>query len=179
MNTFFTSDTHWGHESIIRLCNRPFVTVHEMNETMIHRWNSVVEAKDVVYHLGDAAFRDKGIFSEIFKRLNGVKHLIRGNHDNNEVLHQPWASVSEYKEIKMDGKHIVLFHYPMRSWNRMYHGALHFYGHEHGNIFDYSNCMDVGVDSWDFYPITLQQILERATTLTPWDVRHRKDGGTA
>ena len=41
-HTFFTSDTHFGHANIIRLCNRPFQNVEEMNEVLIENWNKVV-----------------------------------------------------------------------------------------------------------------------------------------
>lgn len=55
-NLFFTSDTHFFHEGIIKFCNRPFASVEEMNEAMIRNWNEVVHEKGTVFHLGDFAF---------------------------------------------------------------------------------------------------------------------------
>ena len=49
---FFTSDLHLGHENCIRLCNRPFSSIEEMDETLIENWNRKVTGKDTVYILG-------------------------------------------------------------------------------------------------------------------------------
>ena len=54
---FFTSDLHLGHENCIRLCNRPFSSIEEMDETLIENWNHKVTGKDTVYILGDLIYR--------------------------------------------------------------------------------------------------------------------------
>ena len=169
MTIFYTSDSHHGHRSILNLCNRPYASVEEMDESLIANWNSVVQPTDDVWMLGDFAYRQKkGSLGAIFGRLNGTKRLIIGNHDNDEVIELPWAAMpTHYEEIKQDGTKIVLCHYPMRSWNGMYRGALHLYGHEHGNIPDYATCADVGVDCWNFFPATLAQIKDRMATMRP------------
>ena len=50
---FYIGDPHLGHEAIIRLCNRPFADVDEMNEAIVCNWNSAVTNQDTVYVLGD------------------------------------------------------------------------------------------------------------------------------
>ena len=82
MRVFIISDTHFGHEAIIRYCNRPFTSVEEMDQTMIKRWNETISNKDVVIHLGDFALCGKDKTREIIQKLNGKKILIMGNHDN-------------------------------------------------------------------------------------------------
>ncbi len=80
INTWFISDTHFGHKNIIEYQKeeRPFNTLEEMHEVIIERWNKVVNPKDKVYHLGDFAFGKKNI--QIAERLNGHKRLVMGNH---------------------------------------------------------------------------------------------------
>lgn len=81
MTTFFTSDTHFGHERIITLSDRPFRDAQHMNEALIQNWNDVVGPEDHVYHLGDVALGSFADSIACVGRLNGIKHLVVGNHD--------------------------------------------------------------------------------------------------
>lgn len=84
-NTFFISDTHFGHENILTFKRndgtllRSFSCVEEMDEAMVTNWNAVVRSQDKVYHLGDVVIARKSL--PILSRLNGKKRLVRGNHD--------------------------------------------------------------------------------------------------
>lgn len=77
---FFTADTHFGHGNVIQLCDRPFSSVEETDETMIQNRNGRVSGNDTVYILGDVFFRNANA-QDILKRLKGKKRLIVGNHD--------------------------------------------------------------------------------------------------
>ena len=77
---FFVSDTHFGHENIIRFCNRPFLNVEEMNEVLIENWNKIVPEDGTVFHLGDFALGGSNIWNEVLPCLNGQIYLILGNH---------------------------------------------------------------------------------------------------
>lgn len=162
--TFFTADTHFGHRGIITQCARPFSDVEEMDEAMIREWNSVVRRGDRVIHLGDFAYKSKNK-QEIFDRLNGEKHLIRGNHDNQSTQSMGWASVSGLEEIVLEGKRIVLCHYGIRSWAGFHRGSLHFFGHSHSGLEGSRRCLDVGVDSVGFRPLELGELLPIMETL--------------
>jgi calcineurin-like phosphoesterase family protein len=81
MTTFFTSDTHFGHARIIELSNRPFGSVTEMNEMLVHNWNALVRPDDTVYHLGDVALGPIEDSLKYIERLNGDIKLVVGNHD--------------------------------------------------------------------------------------------------
>lgn len=81
MTTFFTSDLHFFHNNIIQFCNRPFDSVEDMNWKLIKNWNDVVQWNDHVWVLGDFSFGTVAETENILIQLNGIKHLIIGNHD--------------------------------------------------------------------------------------------------
>lgn len=164
MTTYFVSDTHFGHKNIIEYCNRPFEDVNHMNEELIRRWNEVVQPNDDVWHLGDFCMggtRPK----DWLPRLNGNVHLIRGNHDPH-VYDQGFASVQNYKELKIQGKKICLLHYPMRSWNGSHRGSWHLFGHVHGTMtvahgrkgVKDAMAIDAGVDCHEYTPVSFDQV---------------------
>ena len=78
---YFISDTHFYHTAIIPYCQRPFLSVDDMNEKLIENWNKVVTNEDTVYFLGDFGFSSAPKLKDITSRLNGYKIIIRGNHD--------------------------------------------------------------------------------------------------
>ena len=82
---FYISDTHFGHQNIIRYDNRPFSTADEMDEVLIDRWNDVVSDEDTVYVLGDFSWHREEKTLEILDSLSGRKVLIKGNHDTRTI----------------------------------------------------------------------------------------------
>lgn len=162
MTTFFTSDTHFGHANIINLCHRPFGTVNDMDDRMVANWNARVSPQDTVYHLGDFTLAGENTAVHYLRQLNGKIHLIHGNHDLPAVRALPiWASSGPLVEIKLDGRRLTLCHYAMRVWHHCERGSLMLYGHSHGNLLGNSQSLDVGVDAWDYFPVTLDEILTR------------------
>jgi calcineurin-like phosphoesterase family protein len=161
MAVFFTADTHFGHGGALGLFRRPFASVHDMDEAMIQRWNESVGPADEVWHLGDFAVRRSAAeVTRILAALHGNVHLIAGNNDGPEtVALRGFASVHHYVELEMEGVQLVLCHYPFRSWNRMARGAINLHGHSHGRLKRVPRQLDVGVDAWDFRPISLAKVL--------------------
>ena len=83
MTIFYSADLHFYHRRANELCGRPWDSVEAMNEGLIERWNSVVKPGDQAFILGDFCFQlGTPGHLEIVQRLNGVKTLMAGNHDN-------------------------------------------------------------------------------------------------
>jgi calcineurin-like phosphoesterase family protein len=162
MSIFFTSDTHFGHDNIIRTCKRPFSNAQEMDEALIARWNERVRPGDTVYHLGDFTFRNSTGADAYLARLNGKIHLVAGNHDTETLAKHAnlFASVNLILEVNVRDQRLVLCHYPMREWHGSWRQAWHLFGHVHGRLnhepFGFS--LDVGADSHDFRPWSIEEI---------------------
>ena len=167
--TFFTSDLHFGHFNIIRLCGRPFATAEEMDEAMVAKWNAKVKADDTIYILGDLFFRSKNVES-ILKHLGGRKHLVLGNHDHTWTgkvrLGDCFESVQTIKEIDAGGIPATLCHYPMLSYPQERRGYM-IYGHIHNNTGDdywplimrRPRMLNAGVDVNGFEPVTFEELV--------------------
>jgi calcineurin-like phosphoesterase family protein len=160
LTTWFTADTHFGHAGALSLYRRPFASVAAMNAAMAERWNQTVAPDDEVWHLGDFALRTSATAaSALLRSLNGRKHLVTGNNDPPDIAALPeWTSVQAYIEITVDTYRLMLCHYAFRTWNGMSKGALNLHGHSHGRLKPLPRQSDVGVDCWDFRPITVQQV---------------------
>lgn len=170
MTVWFTSDTHFNHSNIIEYAERPFSDVEEMNETLIKKWNDRVGVDDHVYHLGDFALGRAKDVSNIIDRLNGKIHLIIGNHEScaqKRINRNKFQWIKRYYELnlghynpKLNDVSIVLFHFPIETWNKSHYGQLHFHGHVHSSMPKTAlNRFDVGVDAWDYRPVSLEEFM--------------------
>jgi len=148
---WFTADLHHGHPKIVDICNRP-TTREEHDEWLLKEvFNKYVQKKDEVYILGDVSMAKRAEAQKWVARLNGNKHLILGNHDENVRHLGNWTEIKQIKDFTFSrgtlNIHIVLCHYPMASWNRKIHGAWHLYGHVHGRFQASGMAWDVGIDN--------------------------------
>jgi calcineurin-like phosphoesterase family protein len=165
MSVFFTSDQHFGHKSIIKLCSRPFADVDDMDCTMIERWNAVVAPEDTVYHLGDFSYRlPFASVADIASKLNGQVMLVPGNHDDetfrahHRALLPRWGILPLYYELEHEGQRMVLCHYALRTWRHDLRGVWHLYGHSHNGLPGLGKSCDVGADAWDFTPVSFERL---------------------
>ena len=78
---YFTSDLHLGHRNIIKLAQRGFDSIEQMDEQLIKNFNNRVTDKDTVYILGDLSMKGAEYVNGVIPQLNGTKVLVQGNHD--------------------------------------------------------------------------------------------------
>jgi calcineurin-like phosphoesterase family protein len=183
---WFTADQHFGHENIIKFCDRPFQSVEEMDDVLIDNWNKVIGKDDIVYHLGDFTLGNFDFAKKYFAKLNG-KIQVLANHWHHDKRWLPkdffGPMVSEYPDFVREIGHVdivppmivleianmgeegrplavTLCHYPLAVWDRRHYGSWHLHGHTHKHNFDRQLSLNVGVDCMNFSPISLGGVLQ-------------------
>lgn len=163
---FFTGCTHFGHANIIKLADRPFENIDEMDEVLVSNWNETVTPKDTVYHLGDFSWwKGNTDAKKYLNRLNGNVILIRGNHDS-ENWGTPYMSFK--RNLAGRKRKVCLMHYPIEEWDGWYSKSIHMHAHTHKPaLISAERRFNVGVDACDFRPISLDEI-ENVLTENEW-----------
>ena len=171
MAIYFISDPHFGHKGIIKYSNRPFENVEDMNKTLITNWNARVKPKDTLYILGDVCFGYSDKESEqLLKSLNGVKHLITGNHDRSYLKYPEFkncfASIQDTLTITMAPYRVVMNHYPIAEWDGFFRGNHHIYGHIHDKVntvapymAQFETALNASVEVIGYQPVTIHELI--------------------
>ena len=117
-----TSDWHFCHSQPFLYEPRGFKNQYEMNAAIIERHNTIVQADDEVYVLGDCILNDNEEGIKCIKQLKGQIHIIRGNHctDARIELYKTCPNVVEVcdaKWLKIGKQSFFLSHYPCLTDN--------------------------------------------------------------
>lgn len=159
----FIADLHFGHVNMA--IKRGFSTVEEHDEHIITQWNSVVNKRDVTYILGDITMEKKSSYP-LLDRLNGIKHVVLGNHDRRQdILHllqhvESVAGMIQYKGI-------MLTHTPIHPMELEYRFNKNIHGHIHDKVvmkmLDGWEVIDeryfcVSCEQVDYKPKTLEEL---------------------
>lgn len=175
--THFYSDPHYGHSNIIKYASRPFADAREMEATLIQRYNDTVSPDQTCLWLGDCSMRmDPAKFTQILDRLNGHKILVRGNHDRSPgaMAQAGFDLVLEQATMHIGGRTCIICHYPYadvkhhKGHDARYQdrrpkrvkGQILIHGHTHSHKKREGNAIHVGVDAWDYRPVTMDQVRE-------------------
>jgi len=177
---YFTSDLHFGHEAILKYCNRPFANVEEMNQKLIENWNKKVPEDGIVFNLGDFAWGGYPFWKSMREQLNGKIILIKGNHDEKNLTQtgaqELFELVTYQMKIQIEGRKIYLNHYPFLCYAGTYRDAngleYQAFGHVHsgpgakGLDVDRLSMLfptqyDVGVDNNNYEPISWSEFNDK------------------
>lgn len=187
---YFSSDQHFGHNNVIKYCNRPFKDVEEMDEMLVKNWNDIIKPEDTVYILGDFSMSWNSA-ERIAPRLLGNKYLVPGNHDLVHSYHKKGNTeekrrnqIVKYEDIGLNilneqepiilyGRKFDMCHHPYNvagedfegdkyaNWRPLYNPDRWLLcGHVHEKWKVKEKMINVGVDVWDYKPVSLKQIAE-------------------
>lgn len=163
-------------------------TQSRLDTFLIDRWNEVVGPDDEVWLLGDACMGRLDRTIESLRRLLGRIILVPGNHDRvwagDHRRVQWWdrylgAGVDEIVDgttsLELaDGTVVDADHFPYEGdsraedryvdWRPLDRGRVLLHGHVHSSWCTNGRMINVGVDVWDFAPISEQRIIELVRT---------------
>lgn len=144
--TFFIADTHFNNTNIIKIHNRPFISLEDQTNKLIENWNSVVKDEDTIFILGDFFYfynpiewnkdnthifvNETNECTRILSQLKGHKHLIKGNNDvrsDKQYIEMGFEFVSPYPIIYND--FFILSHKPLLLSNTTPYFNLYGYAH--------------------------------------------------
>lgn len=173
---WFTADTHFCHEKIVRFSGRPFKDATEMDEEIIRRWNETVPDDGTVFHLGDFCLGGAKEWTDIMHRLHGKIYLILGNHDYRnikQVFMSRFELVTQQMTIRVGDQTIILNHNPFLAYGGAYRDTWQLFGHVHSGPMSNTGLdmprlkmlfplqYDVGVDNNDFRPVSFYEVKEK------------------
>jgi len=182
--TYYSSDWHLGHARICELCDRPFADTDEMNHAILTNTNRVVPRDGRLILLGDTAMGKYEETMELLRQIvcEDVV-LLPGNHDRFSLAYRDRVkqdvradelralgftvyddrSPSEWLHTIGDTQ-VVLSHYPYTgdSGDRDRYSELRpqdeglplVHGHVHTRWRENGRMLNVGVDQWDFAPVS-------------------------
>ena len=188
MAVFFTSDLHLGHRTVSEI--RGFNSIEEHDRVVLGNISKVVRPGDTLWILGDVAmgvWRDSVVpLMMLVAGYHINAHAVLGNHDhpapNNSngyayvsefATRGGFASVSTVAKISVEGRSLLMSHYPYdgdHTEEERYDqfrlrdlGTALLHGHTHSDQrVSHSNSgtlqIHVGLDAWGLKPVPLHQI---------------------
>ncbi|EMA70339.1 metallophosphoesterase family protein [Halorubrum distributum] len=175
MAKYVISDTHFDDPKMVDDLNRPFECVEEMNNSLIDKWNSIVEETDTVYHVGDL-LGDKPTENRenhaLFRldQLNGEIHLIAGNHppvSKSQFTNSSIDIISSQK-LNFEGYNFYFTHKTEHAPDEWDGWIIS--GHEHGNPAKYpfidpeTQRVNVACERVEYRPLLLSDIVSYIET---------------
>ena len=158
---WFSADHHFAHDEIITYCMRPFRNPAVMHKHMTREHNSLVAPSDDAYFIGDISMLSKshrGTIENYIRKFNGRLHLIIGSHDIRDPVFWTEVGFTSVHYPYLEVEEFVLVHDVAASQVDRTRPFL--CGHVHDLFIHQKNVLNVGVDVWDFKPVSIDQVRE-------------------
>lgn len=167
----YYSDPHFFHYNMA--IKRGFKDAFEMNDHIITEWNKIVKKRDVTWILGDITM-EKANYA-ILNKLNGIKKIILGNHDQSQHIPKLLEYVNSvcayYKDKGILFSHIPIHESEIKRFKYNIHGHTHEY-----HILAHSSIaiklgeknpkyINVCAEVIDYKPKTIEELINENTNI--------------
>ena len=175
MAIWFTSDWHFSHQKAFIYEPRGYNSPEEMNRDLVARYNRFIKPDDEVYCLGDCCLGGANKLEDnyhLMRQLNGLIHIIRGNHDSDKKLDMyarlpNVVEICEGKFLKIDKYNFYLCHFATGTTNFDIHKpltqrTLGLCGHSHtdNKFLNMDNgCYHIEVDAHHNFPVYIDEVI--------------------
>lgn len=175
---YYTADTHFNHPFVAG--TRGFTVDGEHDEVLIENFNNVLHKNDHLWILGDLGMGSLTKTLDQAARLNGIKHLVLGNHDAAHPMHKKshtqlkryyevFESVHLHEQHRIAGYKVNLSHFPYTGdhkpddrhtqWRLRDEGLPLLHGHVHAEWMIKGRQFNVGVDH-AMFPVHVSAITD-------------------
>ena len=151
---FVFSDPHFHHKNMA--IRRGFKNEIEMNDLIIRNWNRYVSKRDVTYILGDITMEKSNY--QILNCLNGIKHVVLGNHDQKQHVRELLKYVNSVAGM-IDYKSVILTHCPVHPSQLEFRYSKNIHGHVHMNSINDQRYINVCAEVINYTPILIESLL--------------------
>ncbi|QDK02794.1 metallophosphoesterase [Gordonia phage Squiddly] len=190
MTVYFTSDLHIGHEKVADVRMQSLEAHDDLVAVALCQG---ITKRDQVWILGDISAGGRRAEENALEFIARAKsytraeyHLIPGNHDScHPQFDRGYRRLPRFLEVfdsvqpftwrKIAGHRVLLSHYPYSAdhtaeprhmqWRLPDMGKWLLHGHTHQQVATVGTReICVGLDAWDYWPVTLEQIADLIST---------------
>ena len=161
------SDLHLGQENIIEYCDRPFLSLKDMEDTLWDYLTAALAPEKVLVVVGDMAMA-LALNEETKQQICGLdcrqRHLVIGNHDLTGAGQLRAQGFDQVWSVMVSGGEppLIWTHYPL---NQIPDGYVNIHGHVHDDPPRRTSHINVSVEQLDYRPVPLTALRALARVL--------------
>lgn len=157
---WITADSHYHHKNLIKstssweykdIC-REFESLEHHDEYLVYLINKYVKKDDILIFDGDWSFGGLEKIGEFYSKIDcETIHFVLGNHDqhiesNKDGVQSLFTSVQDRLHIEIGDDNFIIQHLPSETWEGIFKGWYHLFGHQHSSRIGPGRKMDIGID---------------------------------
>lgn len=158
MSVFIIGCLHLGHESMAKM--RGWESSIQHDTILVNAWNKVISKRDKVFILGDVTMENSKAY-HILDQLNGMKHVILGNHDSSRDVPELLKHVEYVSGPVRYKKDFWLTHIPVHPIEFDYKIKANIHAHIHDVNLDDPRYLNVDAHRVGYTPVSFDEIKQQ------------------